>query len=251
MALALTGWSYVRGWEVGQDWADVPGDKPGQFFFRKNWHQPGSITLMGKRYGQRGVAKALAILADLARARATAEHIAFKLVRHFITDMPTPAMVKPVADAFHASRGDLKQTTLALLALPAALEEPLGKIRTPYEITVAQYRALGVGPKDDAWWLFFEPLRAMDNLPWERPAPDGYSDETASWLDPDGMTIRLDTAMLAVDVYRERVRNPALTIARSLYGASLSDDAVSALTWIKDQRAALTLLFMTPEFQRR
>ncbi len=42
-----------------------------------------------------------------------------------------------------------------------------------------------------------------------------------------------------------------LKLARSLYGAALSDDLLSALTWIKDKRAGLTLLFMSPEFQRR
>lgn len=251
MALVLTGWSYVRGWEINQDWADVPDDRPGQFFFRQKWHQPGPITIMGKSYPAGGLAQGEQVLLDLARHPATAQHIAFKLVRHFIVDVPTPEMVDPVAAAFLSSDGDLKATALALISLPAAWSEPLRKIRTPYELAIAQFRALGTSYGEKTMWAFTEPLRAMDNLPWERPAPDGYPDETYAWLDPDGVTIRLDTAMLAVDVFGEKLAEPPLTLARSLYGAALSKDSESALTWLTEKRTGLTVLFMTPEFQRR
>lgn len=251
MALLLTGWSYVRWWEIGQDWADVPDDRPGQFFFREEWHEPGAISFMGEKYAPEGQKQAEKAIRDIARKRATAEHIAFKLVRHFITDEPTRAMVEPVADAFHKSKGDLKKTALALIGLPEAFDAPLTKIRTPYELSIAQLRALGAGYPKDATWLFYEPLRAMDNLPWERPAPDGYPDESWAWLDPDGMTIRLDTAMLAVDAYAEDFTKSAFELGKSLYGASLSDTTSDALMWTTDKRAGLTLLFMSPEFQRR
>ncbi len=108
-------------------------------------------------------------------------------MKHFIADEPAPEMVNPVADAFHSTRGDLKATTLALLALPQAWTAPLTKIRTPYELAVGQFRALGTAYEDDDVWAFTEPLRLMSNLPWERPAPDGYSDDTYAWLSPDAM----------------------------------------------------------------
>jgi uncharacterized protein (DUF1800 family) len=251
MAMIISGWSYVRGWEVNQDWADVPDDRPGQFFFRAAWHQPGPITLMGKTYPAGGINQGEQALLDLSRHPSTAQHVAFKLVRHFITDEPTPAMVDPVAEAFAASDGDLKATALALIALPAAWSEPLTKIRTPYELAIAQFRALGRVYGRNEMWAFTEPLRAMDNLPWERPAPDGYPDETYSWLDPDGMTIRLDTAMLAVDVFAGGFASTPLALGRALYGKALSRDTESALTWLTEPRTGLTVLFMSPEFQRR
>ena len=251
MALLLTGWSYVRWWEINQDWADVPDDKPGQFYFRQDWHEPGPIKLMGVTYEAEGRKQAEKAMRDICRRRATAEHIAFKLVRHFITDEPTKAMVEPVADAFHKSGGDLKKTALALISLPAAFEAPLTKVRTPYELSIAQFRALGARYREDAMWLFYEPLRAMNNLAWERPAPDGYPDETFAWLDPDGMTIRLDTAMLAVDAYAGDFKTSPFDLGRSLYGASMSDTTRDALMWTSEKRAGLTLLFMSPEFQRR
>lgn len=251
MALILTGWSYVRSWEVGQDWAEVPGGKAGEFYFRPKWHQPGAIALRGKSYPAGGIEQGLAALDDLARAPETAQHVAFKLVRHFITDDPTPAMVNPVAEAFRKSGGDLKQTALALIALPEAWSGEHKKIRTPYELAIAQYRALSRRYDDDHRWVFTEPLRAMNNLPWERPAPDGYPDESLAWLDPDGMTIRLDTAMLVVREFGEASTSPPLALGRALYGKGLSAATESALTWITEKTPGYTVLFMSPEFQRR
>ncbi|MET0313045.1 MAG: DUF1800 domain-containing protein [Hansschlegelia sp.] len=251
MARILTGWSYVRGWESDGGYNGGTAQNRGQFIFRADWHEPGPIKLMGETYAGEGLKQGEKALLDLAHNKATAQHIAFKLVRHFIADEPTPDMVDPVADAFRSSRGDLGATTLALLALPAAWSAPLTKIRTPYELAIAQFRAMGTTYADDNVWAFSEPLRLMNNLPWERGAPDGYPDETYAWLDPDGMRIRLDTAMLAVDVFGGAVNQQPLKLARSLYGASLSDEVEQALTWVTDKRAGLTLLFMTPDFQRR
>lgn len=251
MAKIITGWSYVQGWQAKDGWEGATRALNGQFLFRPDWHEPGPIELMGKSYPEGGLAQGEAVLRDLAAMPATAQHIAFKLVRHFVTDEPTPEMVEPVAAAYRNSAGDLKTTARALIDLPAAWSGEHSKIRTPYELAIGQFRALGVTYTDDNMWAFTEPLRAMDHLPWERPAPDGYSDENYTWLDPDGITIRLDTAMLSVDVLAERFRGTPLKLAKSLYGESMSSDLADALTWITDKRVGLTLLFMSPEFQRR
>ena len=251
MARVLTGWSYVQGWQVESGWEGATAAKNGQFICRPDWHEPGAIEIMGTSYAPGGLKQGEAVIRDLARKRATAEHIAFKLIRHFVTDEPTPAMVEPVAAAFRGSGGDLKATALALIDLPAAWSEEHSKIRTPYELAIARFRALGTTYSDDAVWAFTEPLRAMNHMPWERPAPDGFSDENFTWLDPDGMTIRLDTSLLSVDVYAPEFRQEPLKLARALYGQSLSRDAAQALTWLTDRRVGLTLLFMTPDFQRR
>jgi uncharacterized protein (DUF1800 family) len=251
MALIISGWTYVRTWEVGQSWADCPGGRAGEFYYRDAWHEPGAIVLRGKSYGASGVKQGEAAISDLAKAPETAQHIAFKLVRHFITDEPTPEMVNPVADAFKRSKGDLKETALALISLPAAWSLEHKKIRTPYELAIAQFRALGTRYRDDQRWAFFEPLRAMNHLPWERPSPDGFPDENFAWLDPDGMTIRLDTAQLAVWEFSGASKPAPLALGRSLYGKSLSKDTDAALTWITEKTPGYCVLFMSPEFQRR
>ena len=54
-----------------------------------------------------GGEQALAILRRLAIAPTTARHIATKLARHFAGDVPAPALVDRLADAFLRSGGDL------------------------------------------------------------------------------------------------------------------------------------------------
>ncbi|HYK13513.1 MAG TPA: DUF1800 family protein, partial [Burkholderiales bacterium] len=48
---------------------------------------------------------------------ATAEHLAFKLVRHFITDEPTAAMVNPLKQKFLQTGGNLRAVAMALIDL--------------------------------------------------------------------------------------------------------------------------------------
>lgn len=251
-AKILTGWSYVRGYEAD---AGINGGNPGnrgQFIFRADWHEPGAIEFMGKRYGAGGLSQGEEALGDLVRRRATAQHIAFKLVRHFITDDPTPKMVEPVAEAFHGSRGDLKETVLALISLPEAWRDDDRKLRTPYELGIAQLRGLQTDYSATTSWAIFEPMRAMHHLPWERPAPDGYSDENFTWLDPDGLTVRLDAAMLCAQVFGGATTMSAGDLADALYGRALTGRTASALGEQRDARVVgLTLLFMSPEFQRR
>lgn len=251
LALIISGWSYVRSWEVGQSWADCPGGRPGEFYYRDPWHEPGAIVLRGKSYGANGIKQGEEVISDFAKAPETAQHIAYKLVRHFITDDPTPDMVNPVAEAFRKSKGDLKQTALALISMPAAWSADQKKVRTPYELSIAQFRAMGTRYKPEQRWAFLEPLRAMRNIPWERPTPDGYPDENYAWLDPDGMTIRLDTAQLACWQFAEASKPAPLALGRSLYDTSLSKDTQSALTWITEKTPGYIMLFMSPEFQRR
>ena len=71
---------------------------------------------------------------------------------------------------------------------------PLAKLRTPYEYSIAQYRALGMRYKNSEPWVLSEPLRALNQMEWESRSPEGYSDETPTWLNPDAMRVRLNIA---------------------------------------------------------
>src|SRR4029078_804329 len=119
-ARILTGWSYVRDWESDGHYNGGTKQNRGRFLYRANWHEAGNIKLREKSYAPEGMTQGVRALLDLARSPATAEHIAFKLVRHFITDEPTPALVDPLKQKFIETRGDLKEVALALLALPEA-----------------------------------------------------------------------------------------------------------------------------------
>ncbi len=152
---------------------------------------------MGKPYPAGQQQQGRDALADFAAHPATAEHIAFKLVRHFITDEPTPAMVDPLKQKFLQTGGDLKAVSLALLDLPESWSTPLTKFRTPYEMSIATYRALGKRYKNNETWTLSEPLYALNNMVWESPSPEGYSDDTLTWLNPDASRIRVDLAQFS------------------------------------------------------
>lgn len=253
LSLMLTGWSYVRGWEAElRHNAGRPGNR-GQFIFRSWWHEPGGQRLLGVRYTGRGMQKGLAAMAALAVHPSTAQFLAFKLVRHFITDTPTPRQVNPIARVFTRSGGNLRAVARALVNLPDAFDAPMTKLRTPYELQIAKMRAMGRVYPEANRWPFAETLRALRHMPWERPAPDGYPDESAYWARPDAMRVRMETATLAA---RELIKQGPYSregrwLARQVMGPALSPASLRAVTDAPNQTAGIATAFMIPEFQRR
>jgi uncharacterized protein (DUF1800 family) len=251
-AKILTGRSYVRGWESDGGYNGGTTQNRGRFIYRDNWHEPGPITFMGKVYAPVGNRQAKRVLDDLAEHPATAEHIAFKLVRHFITDEPTPAMVNPLKRTFLRTGGNLKAVALALIDLPESWSAPLTKLRTPYEMLIAQYRALGTRLADDKSGALSGPLNALHQMQWESPSPEGYSDDTLKWLNPDAMRIRLDVAQWTNWVtVGASYQGDVLRLAKSLYDTALSRATRERIDGIGNKNNALTTLFSSPEFQRR
>lgn len=138
-ARAITGWT-VGG--LGR--ARAGSGEPGGFVFAPAVHEPGERTIIGRRYPQTGEAQAAAVLADLAASPATATHLATKLARHFAGDTPPPLMVERLEAAYLRSNGDLPTVYRALVASPEVWAEAPVKFRTPWEWSVATYRALGL-----------------------------------------------------------------------------------------------------------
>lgn len=253
LARALTGWSFVRGWEADGGYnGGHPGNR-GQFIFRFDWHEPGSPTVLGQTYNLPPASQGAAILRALARHPSTAQFLAFKLVRHFITDAPTPELVNPVADAYRSSGGNLRAIAQALINLPQAWTAPLKKLRTPYELQIAEMRAMQrmYVPKDR--WPFDAALYSLRNKPWEHPTPDGYSDDSAYWMGPDGMRIRVETAHLNAWALLQRgpYARTAPVLADMLFATQLSSLSRQAVVEPANLQDGLAILFMIPEFQRR
>ncbi len=65
------------------------------------------------------------------------------------------------------------------------------------------------------------------------------------------MRVRLDTSLLFVDMFRKDDWPVAGDLARDLFDSALSQPSKVALRKPADNRAAMTLLLMLPEFQRR
>jgi uncharacterized protein (DUF1800 family) len=186
-------------------------------------------------------------LADLARHPATARHVATKLARHFIADDPSATLVDRLALRFLETEGDLKEVAKALVTSPDAWADEQAKIKRPGEWIAAALRATGAGaaPSDigrtvAATALLGEPL-------WRPPAPKGFSDDNAAWL--DGLAQRLDVA----NAFAQRLgpNSDPQAIAEVALGPLASAETRTAMARAESRAQAMTLLLMSPEFQRR
>jgi uncharacterized protein (DUF1800 family) len=201
---------------------------------------------MGRRYPEGGVEQGEAVLADLARHPATAEHVAFKLARHFVADTPPPALVDKLKAVFLESDGDLQAVTLALLRSDEAWAAPAIKIRTPQEYLWSSIRAL----QADVTAIFVSrSLLALGQPLWNPPSPEGYSDLTAEWLAPDALTNRLDLAE-RIAGFADAAYDPR-SLAPDILGPAISPATTEAIERAESPVQAYALLLMSPEFQRR
>jgi uncharacterized protein (DUF1800 family) len=239
LAQILTGWTIVgREGKLGE---------PGAFAFNANAHEPGAATLLGRVYGQDGLAQGQAALADIARQSATATHIARKFARHFVADEPDPALVGRLAKVFRDSDGDLGALAQALVKDDAAWNAPAAKLRNPWEVVVAAQRAFNrpasdIGPTLNAMNLLGMPL-------WQPGGPNGFSDDTAAWASPEGMKMRLE---LAYQFARQTKDAPApAALVDDILGPTVSPETRSAVLRAESREQAFALLIMSPEFQRR
>jgi uncharacterized protein (DUF1800 family) len=236
-AKVITGWSIVP---LAQD-----PERGGEFIFNPRMHEPGTQTIIGEAYADAGFDQGRRVLADLARHPATAQHVAHKLAKHFVADDPALALVERLAKRFRDTEGDLKEVAKALVASPEAWATPRGKLRRPTEWIVASLRATGVNVTDvrpvmQAQNLLGEPL-------WRPPAPNGFADDDATWL--DGLSQRLDVA-----------NQMATRIAAAADPNAVFEEALAPIASAETKRTvaraesrtqALALLLMAPEFQRR
>ena len=217
----------------------------GQSQFLAVSHQPGAQTILGKTYPDTGGEQLDAVLDDLARHPSTARHIARKLVQYFIADTPPPGMIEAVSKTFTDTDGDLSETVKTLVTRDAAWSAPLVKMRSPYELTVAAIRATGTDlPR--AWAA----VQQLGQRMWAVPSPAGYPETDDAWLGGDALLERIDWAATFARVAAPSGRNIA-ELGTNVLGPALDEDTLRSIQRAESNQQALTLLIMSPIFQRR
>jgi uncharacterized protein (DUF1800 family) len=243
---------------------------PGTFFFNARTHDDGEKIVLGHKIAAGGgFNDGLKVLDILAHHPSTAKFIATKLVRHFVSDTPPPALVERVAAAFTRSDGDIRETLKAIFFSKEfnAPEAYRAKVKRPFELVISAIRTLGAdtngGPGTHQWIARMgEPLYGFQT-------PNGYSDSAESWVNTGGLLERMNFGLALAG---NRIQGTKVDLAK-VAGANTDkskviDDSVRTIlagelspatrqTIMKqlDQADPVTkvvgLILGTPEFQRQ
>ena len=238
LAKIITGWTVAR--------AEGKLGTPGTFVFNAGAHEPGDQTLLGLTYADNGVGQGREALRDLARHPATAQHIATKLVRHFVADTPPPGLVQTVAATFSKTDGDLSAVYRALVGSEDAWNPTLSKVRSPLEFMTALLRASGETPKPN---VILGALTAMGQPFWAPAGPNGFADTVDLWASSESLSMRMDVANMIANAVPPQV-DPRRFVSDSL-GPLLSKETLQAVSRAETRNQGLTIAYLSPEFQRR
>jgi uncharacterized protein (DUF1800 family) len=231
LAKILTGWSVAA------------TEPPFDFVWRPMSHEPGGKTLLGRRFPE-GPESGEVALRLLGTHPATYRHLAMKLARHFVADEPPASAVRKLEETLRQTEGDLGAVSKALVHLPEAWANPLGKFRTPMDFVLAAGRAVGLDRPE----LVIGGLNALGQPLWSAPQPNGWSDMAADWMGPEGLMRRVDwTYTFAGGLGRVNLA----AVTEAALGPLARAETVAATRGAGSVRDALTLLLTSTEFQHR
>jgi uncharacterized protein (DUF1800 family) len=181
VARCFTGWT-VQGRN---------GQNPGEFIFRPRIHDDGAKKVLGQTIpAGGGIEDGETVLDILAAHPATAQFIAAKLCRRFISDNPPPSIIQAATKAFTDSSGDIPTVLRTIFASQEFLNAP-PKFKRPFEYLLSLFRAFDVditvdpalGPRRNGGLVILGLLRSMGHLPFNYITPDGYPDFAWLWID--------------------------------------------------------------------
>ena len=235
-AKVLTGWTWI-----------LPAEPfhGGEFAFVGRLHEPGPQVVLGKSYPDTGLDQGRAVLADLAHHPATATHIAQKLAAHFVADEPPPSLIGKLEQTFSGTGGDLKQVYKTLITADESWTPQRTKVKPPAAWIVSVLRAADAGSRVPIGQIMGAQAMLGEAL-WRPPAPNGYSDREAAWV--DGLPQRLDIATQFAARFAANA-DPRALLERAL-GPLASAQTRDTVLRAESRAQAVALLAMAPEFLR-
>ena len=250
LAKAITGWSVSRPHEF---------TKLG-FVYREDIHEPGERRILTKSYkevkGDKGVRQGEKVLRDLARHPATAAFVSFKLAQWLVSDQPDPALLGAMEASWRKTNGDLCAVITTLVEHPVSWHAERQKLKTPREFVVSTLRAIGAEQHSInnrqqrfAKGIVYH-LMQMGQAPFNAGSPAGYSQLAQDWSGSDALMKRIDWVNILNTVIPKMGAN-VLEISQQVLAGQVSERTLRMLNGAETQRQGRTLLFMSPEFQRR
>jgi len=176
-ARAFTGWSI--------------DPETGEYLFRPRQHDDGVKQVLG-----RAVRTGDEVLDVLLAHPATAEYVAARLWREFVSPQPQPEELARVAAAFRGSGYDTRAAMSALLMTPAfwAPENRAALIKSPADLVVGTMRQFGIEVSDPLPFVFL--MRALGQDLLSPPNVKGWPGGEA-WIN--------STTLLARKQFLERL----------------------------------------------
>ena len=159
------------GWSVGEN---------GRFVYRPEWHDEGEKVVLGHVIpANGGKSDGDRVLDILIEHPDTARYVTSKLLRRFVADDPTQAMIDDISRVWTNSQGDILTIMRAIFQHESFWTAP-PKFKRPLEYVISVLRSLQAtynGSKP-----LVERLQTMGHRPFGFNTPDGYPDTADEWL---------------------------------------------------------------------
>jgi hypothetical protein len=187
VAKCFTGWT-LNGNESSPSWLRA--------VFEPELHSSGPklvlghVIASGPPIGQPGQPvvrnDAREVLEILAAHPSTAEFLARKLIRRFLTPEPPEDLVEQVADTYLATDGDIKSMLRVILTrenLSPDSTRLAPKYRRPFHYMTSLFRALDGSVSASQSTMSLQHLVAMGHSPYDFELPTGYPEDFQAWGD--------------------------------------------------------------------
>ena len=170
VARCLTGWTTTKRWMKGL-----------VVEFQPDAHDDGEKTVLGTRIPAGGGEQDLERLLDVVCKHAsTANYLAQKLCRRFVSDAPSPALVSSTAAVFSRTDGSIRDVLRHMVGSAEFGATAGTKVKRPLRFAASAARALDAECRASRNELRF--LERTGHTPFHYPTPDGYPDEPEPWM---------------------------------------------------------------------
>jgi len=222
VARCFTGWTIFAPRGAGAAAQAIINGRPnermrneaGTFYFNARAHDDGEKTVLGHKIPAGGGMKdGLMVLDIVAHHPSTANFIATKLVRRFVSDDPPKTLVDRVAQTFMKTDGDIREMLRTTFTSPEfnSPEAYRAKIKRPFELAISAVRTLGAdtngGPPLHQW------IARMGQPLYGFQTPNGYSDVAENWVNTGALLERMNFALVLVT---NRIPGTRVDLARLL-----------------------------------
>jgi len=236
LAKGITGWSVKR----------AKKEHGTGFVYRDYGHEPGTRTLLGMKYSQRGLSQGQQMLRDLAMQPSTAHYVCSKIAHHFVSENPPQSLIEKMQKTWLNNQGNIKQVMLTLFNAEEAWLDTPQKFKTPREFVISTYRAIAPNRINDR--ALFNALNNLGQTPFNAGSPAGFSDDESDWLGASALMARVEWSSL-VSAQIKRIN--AEKVMTTALGSSISQNTYQMVMRAESRQQANTLVLMSPEFQRR